>query len=183
MGAHPFIHEEGIKYSLWKQPMFWRSGVHASLQPLCALAAVLSDSRRRRDGAAGPGHPKGKQSPKMGACCPIQGCAVSWCHQAGAAELSGLPGCLPLLLSTPFLCAGSLSSSPVLGQPGSAAGAGLGFGDPAAVCTKPVQPPGPVRSLLRILRALLCSRSGLCCRRSGTCIIIDTQLCVCPSAL
>lgn len=149
MGAHPFIHEEGIGYSLWKQPMFWTSSVRVSLQLLCTLAAVSSDGGRRRDGAAVPGPPvqvtpRVSRALKLGRVVPSEAVLCPGATRLVLQNWVGSQGACPPLLS-PLLCQGRGSTSPVPGQPGSAAGAGWAGGF--------LQVFAPNRSSLQALRA------------------------------
>lgn len=169
MGAHPFIHEEGIRYSLWKQPMFWTSGVHVSLQLLCTLAAVSRDGRRRRDGAAVPGPPVQvtprvsralkleRVVPSEAALCPGATRLVlhNWVGSQGAC-----PHCLApssaRAVGAALLCRDSRGALPVL----------AGLGDPSGVRTKLAQPAAnpaspPVPSLRSMVR-----------RAPGTCVVV-----------
>lgn len=158
MGAHPFIHEEGIGYSLWKQPMFWTSSVHVSLQLLCMLAAVSSDGGRRRDGAAVPGPPVqvtprvsralklGRAVPSEAVLCPGAARLVlqNWVGSQGACPRCSAPSSARAV-GAPLLCRDTRGALCRRWQ---------GWGDPSGVCTKPVQPPGPGCSLRRTPRAL-----------------------------
>lgn len=127
MGAHPFIHEEGIGYSLWKQPMFWTSSVRVSLQLLCTLAAVSSDGGRRRDGAAVPGPPVqvtprvsralklGRVVPSEAVLCPGATRLVlqNWVGSQGACPRCSAPSSARAV-GAPLLCRDSRGVLPVL---------------------------------------------------------------------
>lgn len=159
MGAHPFIHEEGIGYSLWKQPMFWTSSVRVSLQLLCTLAAVSSDGGRRRDGAAVPGPPVqvtprvsralklGRVVPSEAVLCPGATRLVlqNWVGSQGACPRCSAPSSARAV-GAPLLCRDSRGVLPVL------AGLGGSFrclhqtGPASRPCVQPAASP-PVLSL------------------------------------
>lgn len=173
MGAHPFIHEEGIGYSLWKQPMFWTSSVRVSLQLLCTLAAVSSDGGRRRDGAAVPGPPVqvtprvsralklGRVVPSEAVLCPGATRLVlqNWVGSQGACPCCSAPSSARAV-GAPLLCRDSRGVLPVL------AGLGGSFrclhqtGPASRPCVQPAASP-PVLSLRSALR-----------RAPGTCVVV-----------